>query len=39
MEINAKITRIHEHTLKNKNKDHNKWTHTDYKNINKVCKQ
>ena len=36
METNPKITtRIHGHALRNKNKDQNKQTHVDYKNINR----
>ena len=40
MGTNAKtITKTHEHTLKNRNKDQNKQNHADYKNINKEYKQ
>jgi predicted protein tyrosine phosphatase len=40
MEANAKIIRrIHEHKLRNKNRDQNKQTRVDCKNINKEYKQ
>ena len=40
METNAKISiRIHEHNLKNKNKDQNRQTRADCKNISKEHKQ
>ena len=40
METNAKIeTKIHENTLKSKNKDQNKQTHADYTNSNKGYNQ